>query len=108
MVNQASAFSVGGTFLSAVEKAALEETAAAVATPGKGITACDESPGTIGNRFEKVGVENTEENRRRYRQMLFEAPGCEDYLSAAILDPEVHYLCSVHYSMNLILYSSLP
>jgi fructose-bisphosphate aldolase, class I len=86
-----SLFTVGGTFLSAAEKAALEETAAAVATPGKGITACDESPTTIGGRFEAVGIENTQENRRRYRQMLFEAPACEKYLSAAILDPETLY-----------------
>jgi hypothetical protein len=35
-----------------------------VATFGKGITACDEGPGTIGDRFEKVGIVNTEENRR--------------------------------------------
>ena len=89
--NQVLAFSVGGTFLSAAEKAALEATAAAVATPGKGITACDEGPATVGARFEAVGVENSEENRRRYRQMLFEAPGCENYLSAAILDPETLY-----------------
>jgi len=84
-------FSVGGTFLTAEQKAALEATAAAIATPGKGITACDEGPGTIGLRFEAVGVENTEENRRKYRQMLFEAEGCENYLSAAILDPETLY-----------------
>lgn len=86
-----SAFSVGGTFLTSAEKAALEATAAAVATPGKGITACDEGPATIGGRFEAVGVENSEETRRVYRQMLFEAPGCENYLSAAILDPETLY-----------------
>jgi hypothetical protein len=73
------------------QKAALEKTAAAISTPGKGITACDEGPGTIGDRFNAVGIENTEENRRRYRQMLFEAPGCENYLSAAILDPETLY-----------------
>ena len=91
MAPGATAFSVGGTFLSAEQKAALEKTAAAVATHGKGITACDESPGTIGDRFEKVGIENTEENRRKYRQMLFESPGCENYLSAAILDPETLY-----------------
>ena len=54
LVAPASAFTVGGTFLSAAEKAALEETAAAVATPGKGITACDEGPLTIGARFEAV------------------------------------------------------
>lgn len=90
----AVAFSVGGTFLTAAQKAALEETAAAVATHGKGITACDEGPMTIGSRFEKVGVENTEENRRLYRQMLFTADGCENYLSAAILDPETLYQSS--------------
>ena len=55
------------------------------------ITACDEGPATIGGRFDDVGVENTEENRRLYRQMLFEAPGCEDFLSGAILDPETLY-----------------
>jgi len=38
-----------------------------------------------------VGVENTEENRRAYRQMLFEAPGCNEFLCAAILDPETVY-----------------
>ena len=81
-------FTVGGSFLTAAEKAALEKTATAVSTPGKGITACDESPGTIGGRFEGVGIKNSEENRRRYRQMLFEAPGCDSYLCAAILDPE--------------------
>ncbi|CAB9497413.1 Fructose-bisphosphate aldolase [Seminavis robusta] len=81
-------FSVGGAFLSEAEKAALEATANAIATHGKGITACDESPGTIGGRFETVGIENTAETRRRYRQMLFETPNVEKYLSAAILDPE--------------------
>lgn len=81
----------GGAHLSNDQKAALERTAEMVATPGKGITACDEGPGTIGGRFDAVGVENTEENRRRYRQMLFESPGSEKYLSAAILDPETLY-----------------
>eukprot|EP00542_Grammatophora_oceanica_P022858 CAMPEP_0194027772 /NCGR_PEP_ID=MMETSP0009_2-20130614/1847_1 /TAXON_ID=210454 /ORGANISM="Grammatophora oceanica, Strain CCMP 410" /LENGTH=406 /DNA_ID=CAMNT_0038666943 /DNA_START=48 /DNA_END=1268 /DNA_ORIENTATION=- len=90
-VSSGAAFSVGGTFLTASQKAALEETAAKVATPGKGITACDEGPATIGGRFEAVGIENSEETRRKYRQMLFTADGCEDYLSAAILDPETLY-----------------
>ena len=55
------------------------------------ISACDESAGTIGGRFQKVGIENTVENRRKYRQMLFESPQCEEFLSAAILDPETLY-----------------
>lgn len=77
-----------GAFLSVAEKARLEEICGRIATPGKGITACDEGPGTIGSRFEAVGVENTEEHRRVYRQMLFETPGANEHLSAAILDPE--------------------
>lgn len=93
-LHQSKGFSVGGTFLSKAEKQALEDTAAAVATPGKGITACDEGPATIGARFEAVGVSNSEEIRRQYRQMLFTAEGCENYLSAAILDPETLYQTS--------------
>lgn len=81
----------GGAHLSAEAKAELVRICDAIATPGKGITACDESAGTIGIRFEKVGVENTEEHRRLYRQMLFETPGVSDYLCAAILDPETMY-----------------
>jgi len=77
-----------GAHLSADAKAQLESVCAEIAVPGKGITACDESAGTIGIRFERVGVENTEETRRLYRQMLFETPGVNEYLSAAILDPE--------------------
>ena len=90
-MSTSSTFCFGATFLTPEQKAALEETASAIATPGKGITACDEGPGTIGDRFEVVGIENNDENRRRYRQMLFEAPGCENYLCAAILDPETLY-----------------
>ncbi len=81
----------GGTHLTKEQRILLEKTAESVASVGKGITACDEGPGTIGARFKAVGVENTEENRRRYRQMLFETPGCEEFLSAAILDPETLY-----------------
>jgi fructose-bisphosphate aldolase class I len=84
-------FSLGPTFLSAEQKVALKDTAEKVATRGKGITACDEGPATIGSRFEAVGVSNSEEIRRQYRQMLFTANGCENYLSAAILDPETLY-----------------
>mmetsp|Transcript_37387 Transcript_37387/g.78851 ORF Transcript_37387/g.78851 Transcript_37387/m.78851 type:complete len:364 (-) Transcript_37387:119-1210(-) len=79
------------TFLTAAQKEALERTTNALSTRGKGITACDESAGTIGKRFDAVGIANTVENRRSYRQMLFTAPGCEDYLCGAILDPETLY-----------------
>ena len=83
------------SFLTLAQMEALEKTASQLATPGKGITACDESPGTIGARFEAVGIlPNDEESRRLYRQMLFTAPGCERYLCGAILDPETLYQTS--------------
>ncbi len=39
--------------------------------PGKGILAADESSGTIKKRFDAIGVESTEDNRRDYRELLF-------------------------------------
>lgn len=65
-----------------------DETARALTAPGKGILAADESHGTIGKRFAAVGVENTPENRRRYRQMLFLTPGITAFLSGVILFDE--------------------
>jgi fructose-bisphosphate aldolase class 1 len=47
----------------------------AITAAGKGILAADESTGTIGKRFAPIGVENTEENRRRYRELLFTSAG---------------------------------
>src|SRR5579864_9628944 len=67
---------------------AMLETARALTAPGKGILAADESHGTIGRRFAAVGVENTPENRRQYRQLLFQTPGIADPLSGVILFDE--------------------
>ena len=47
----------------------LADIANAIVAPGKGILAADESTGTMGKRFANIGVENTEENRRKYRQV---------------------------------------
>ena len=55
--------------------AELVENARKIASTGKGILAADESTGTIGKRFEGINVENIEENRRKYRQLLFCADG---------------------------------
>merc|ERR1712137_207597 len=49
----------------------LRSIANAIVAPGKGILAADESTATIGKRFADIGVENTEENRRAYRELLF-------------------------------------
>ncbi len=66
----------------------LHETAKALVAEGKGILAADESEGTIKKRFDSIGVESTEENRRAYRQMLFTTEGVEDYISGVILFDE--------------------
>src|ERR687883_411858 len=66
----------------------LESTAEALVTEGKGILAADESLGTIGKRFNAVGIESTEESRRAYREMLFITPGIGEYLSGVILFDE--------------------
>lgn len=49
----------------------LSSIAKKIARPGMGILAADESTGTMGKRLGPIGVENTEENRRKYRQLLF-------------------------------------
>ena len=49
----------------------LEDIAIAMVAEGQGILAADESTGTIEKRFTGINVENTEENRRDYREMLF-------------------------------------
>ena len=55
---------------------------------GKGILAADESAPTIAKRFQAVGVESTEENRRAYRSLLLTAPGVGEYVSGVILFEE--------------------
>jgi fructose-bisphosphate aldolase class I len=69
-------------------KTELAETAAKIASPGRGILAVDESTKTIGKRLASINVENTEENRQAYRGLLFTCPGIGDYISGAILYEE--------------------
>ncbi|SFW41172.1 class I fructose-bisphosphate aldolase [Luteibacter sp. UNCMF366Tsu5.1] len=66
----------------------LEEIAQAMVATGKGIIAVDESTGTIKKRFDAAGVENTEENRRAYRELLLTAPNLGEHISGAILFDE--------------------
>merc|ERR1712183_133134 len=64
----------------------------AIVAPGKGILAADESTGTMGKRLANIGVENTEDNRRKYRQLLFT---CDkelgNHISGGILFHETLY-----------------
>jgi fructose-bisphosphate aldolase class I len=66
----------------------LVETAKALVAPNKGILAADESVGTIGKRFAKLGVPSTAETHRAYRDMLFTTPGVEEFVSGVILYDE--------------------
>jgi len=66
----------------------LAATAKLMVAPGKGILAADESTSTIAKRFKAIGVENTEANRRAYRELLFRSPGMSEYISGVILFDE--------------------
>src|SRR6516225_9385459 len=72
----------------ATQTTSLEATAQALVAPGKGILAADESSGTIKKRFDSIGVESTEDNRRAYRDLLFTTEGAEDFISGVILYDE--------------------
>lgn len=79
--------SIGNHFKNPYE-AELIQTAKAVATPGKGILAADESTGTIGKRLAAIGVPNEEAHRRTLRELLFTTPNFEEHISGVILFEE--------------------
>src|SRR6202045_4053466 len=57
--------------------------------PGRGILAADESSATIKTRFDAIGAESTDHNRRDYREMLFRSTeAMSKYISGVILYDE--------------------
>jgi fructose-bisphosphate aldolase class I len=62
----------------------LEQTARALVAEGKGILAADESNRTFKQRFDTIGVESTEENRRAYRELLLTTTGSDELISGVI------------------------
>jgi len=66
----------------------LERNARAMVAPGKGILAADESTNTIKKRFDAIKLESTADSRRRYRELLFTAPGAADSISGVIMYDE--------------------
>jgi fructose-bisphosphate aldolase class I len=66
----------------------LVKTARELVAPEKGILAADESSGTIKRRFDAIGVESTEDNRRDYRELLFRTEGANKFVSGVILYDE--------------------
>ena len=71
-----------------MDEGVLRQTVADLIAPTKGILAADESSRTIKRRFDAIGVESTEENRRAYRSLLLGAPGVGDYICGVILFEE--------------------
>jgi len=66
----------------------LQEIAKYIVSDGKGILAADESNPTCGKRFDSIGVESTEKNRRDYREMLFRSEGMNGNIGGVILFDE--------------------
>ena len=67
----------------------LEDIAQKMVAPGKGILAADESTGTIGKRFEPLGIPSTPDNRRDYRELLFRTEeAMRNFVSGVILFDE--------------------
>ena len=63
----------------------------AILDNGKGILAADESNSTAGKRLADIGLENSEENRRAMREMLFTTPQARNYIGGVILyDETIH------------------
>ena len=71
-----------------MDHTSLVDIANAMVQKGRGILAADESTPTCKKRFDSINVQSTEENRNKYRNMLFTADGIENYISGVILFDE--------------------
>ena len=78
-------------FLTKEKEDELRSIANAIVAQGKGILAADESTGSMDKKMAAIGLENTEENRRLYRQMLFTTEGLEKHVSGVIMFHETFY-----------------
>ena len=66
----------------------LNKIALKIISNGRGILAADESNPTCTKRFDSIGVESTEENRRDYRELLFRSEGMKGNIGGVILFDE--------------------
>lgn len=66
----------------------MEETVKKLLASGKGLLAADESTKTITKRFEALGLTSTPELNKKYREMLFNTLGIENFISGVILFDE--------------------
>ncbi|MGA8574028.1 MAG: class I fructose-bisphosphate aldolase [Desulfobaccales bacterium] len=73
----------------------LTTTAQAMMQAGKGLLAMDESNSTCNKRFALLGVPQTEEARRTWRELILTTPGLGEFISGTILYDE-----TIHQSKN--------
>jgi fructose-bisphosphate aldolase class I len=66
----------------------LKDTAKLLFADHKGLLAMDESTGTCNKRFEKLGIPQTIEARRAYRELIVTTPGLGESIGGAILYDE--------------------
>ncbi|CAF4533973.1 unnamed protein product [Rotaria sp. Silwood2] len=78
-------------YLSKDKQIELAQIAQSLATSGKGILAVDEPADVIESRFSPVNIENNEETRRYYRQLLFRTKKSSQYISDIILCHETFH-----------------
>ena len=69
----------------------MRETAARLSRRGHGILATDESTPTVGRRLETINLENTDANRRAFRELLYTTPGLGEHISGVIMFDETLY-----------------
>jgi fructose-bisphosphate aldolase, class I len=74
---------------SIMDLAELNRVANAMVEPGRGVLAADESSATVKKRFEAIGVECTEENRRDYRELLFRSKGMANISGVILFDETI-------------------
>tara|TARA_B100001057_G_scaffold388600_1_gene396088 strand:+ start:7636 stop:8640 length:1005 start_codon:yes stop_codon:yes gene_type:complete len=74
-----------------MNKKILENTVSKMMSEPKGLLAMDESSPTCAKRFASVGIEDSENNRRRYRELIVTTPNLNNYISGAILFDETFH-----------------
>ena len=72
-----------------MDLAELNKVANAMVAPGRGVLAADESASTCKKRFDAIGVESTEENRRDYRELLFRSKGMANISGVILFDETI-------------------
>ncbi|ASJ72252.1 class I fructose-bisphosphate aldolase [Granulosicoccus antarcticus] len=81
----------------------LRATAAALMADDKGLLAMDESNPTCNKRFAALGIPQTEEARRAWRELIITTPGLADSISGAILyDETIHQFCQAEVTAQLL------